>query len=336
MQSISRRQFVISAAAAGAAFGLDGPLAFIQPAGAQAAKGMSPMGSPQALLDKGFAKFKVGSIEVTQLYDGTWEKAHDPGFIKNASVDDTKAALKAGKMTDAHVPIPFTVTVVKMKGKTIMFDSGTGGQAAPTAGLIGKNDVMKKAGIDPTKISTIIVTHFHPDHIFGLMAKGTNAQTFPNAEIIVPAAEYKYWTDPALIAKLPEARQGLVKRIQATLPTWKNVKQVESGKDAIPGVRAIETFGHTPGHTSFVMGSGRSQLIVLGDVANIPALFVKNPQWHAAFDSDANLAEQNRRKMFDRVVSDKATVTGYHFGMPGAGSIKKDGKGYAFVPVRTA
>lgn len=336
MQSISRRQFVISAAAAGAAFGLDGPLAFIQPAGAQAAKGISPMGSPQALLDKGFAKFKVGSIEVTQLYDGTWEKAHDPGFIKNASVDDTKAALKAAKMTDAHVPIPFTVTVVKMKGKTIMFDSGTGGQAAPTAGLIGKNDLMKKAGIDPTKISTIIVTHFHPDHIFGLMTKGTNAQTFPNAEIIVPAAEYKYWTDPALIAKLPEARQGLVKRIQATLPTWKNVKQVESGKDAIPGVRAIETFGHTPGHTSFVMGSGRSQLIVLGDVANIPALFVKNPQWHAAFDTDANLAEQNRRKMFDRVVSDKATVTGYHFGMPGAGSLKKDGKGYAYVPVRTA
>jgi glyoxylase-like metal-dependent hydrolase (beta-lactamase superfamily II) len=336
MQSISKRQFVISAAAAGAAFGLDGPLAFIQPAGAQAAKGVSPMGSPQALIDKGFAKFKVGSIEVTQLYDGTWEKAHDPAFIKNASVDETKVGLKAAGLTDAYVPIPFTVTVVKMKGKTIMFDSGTGGQAAPTAGLIGKNDLMKKAGIDPTKISTIIVTHFHSDHIFGLMAKDTNAQVFPNAEIIVPAAEYRYWADPALIPKLPEARQGVAKRIQATMPTWKNLKQVEAGKDAIPGVRALDTYGHTPGHTSYVMGSGRNQLIVLGDVANIPALFVKNPQWHAAFDSDANMAEQNRRKMFDRVVADKATVTGYHFGMPGAGTIKKDGKGYAYVPVRTA
>ena len=77
-------------------------------------------------------------------------------------------------------------------------------------------------------------------------------------------------------------------------------------------------------------------LIVLGDVSNIPALFVKNPQWHAAFDSDAAMAEQNRRKIFDRAVADRAVVTGYHFGLPGAGTIKKDGKGYAFVPVRTA
>jgi glyoxylase-like metal-dependent hydrolase (beta-lactamase superfamily II) len=126
----------------------------------------------------------------------------------------------------------------------------------------------------------------------------------------------------------------LAKRIQATFPNWKNVKQAEVRKEVIPGVRAIETYGHTPGHTSYQLGSGRRQLIVLGDVTNIPALFVKNPGWHAAFDSDPNMAEQNRRKIFDRIVADKATVTGYHFGLPGAGTIKKDGKGYAFVPVK--
>src|SRR5262249_26108828 len=154
----------------------------------------------KAASDKGFLKFKVGDIEVTQLYDGVWEKAHDPGFIKNASLDEVKAALKAGGLTDAHVPIPFTVTAIKSKDKVVLFDSGTGAQLAPTAGLITKNDVWKAAGLDPASVRTIVVTHFHPDHISGLMAKDTNAAIFPNAEIIVPSKEYTYWTDPATTA----------------------------------------------------------------------------------------------------------------------------------------
>lgn len=335
MQSISRRGFVISATTASAAFGLNGPLAFLSPADAQGAGAAArhANGWPAALVDKGFAKFKVGDIEVTQMYDGTWEKAHDPGFIKNATVDETKAALTAAGATDAYVPIPFTVTVVKMGGRTIMFDSGTGAQGAPTAGLIKKNDMFKAAGIDPASINTIIVTHFHGDHIFGLMEKDTNAQVYPNVEIIVPTAEYAYWTEAGLVEKLPEARQPLAKRIQATLPTWKNIKQVEGGKDAIAGVRAISSHGHTPGHTAYVLGSGNQQLIVSSDVTNIAALFVKNPGWHAAFDADAAAAEASRRALFDRAVADGAIVTGYHWGMPGAGTIKKDGNGYVLVPV---
>ncbi len=325
MQSISRRGFVISATAAGAVFGLDGPLEFTTPAFARAPS--------QALLDKGFVKFMVGDIEVTQLYDGIWEKPQDENFIKGVSVDQTKAALKADGLTDAHVPIPFTVTVIKIKDKYVMFDSGTGAQGAPTAGLIVKKDMLKAAGIDPAKIGTVIVTHFHADHIFGLMAKNTNEQTFANAEIIMPSAEYKYWTDPGVFTNLAAPRHGLAKRIQATFPSWKNIKQVEDGKDALPGVRAVASYGHTPGHTSFLVSSGGKQLMVLGDVSNIPALFVKNPDWQAAFDQDPALAQTNRHKMYDRIVADKTTITGYHFGLPGAGTIEKDGKGYAFVPI---
>ena len=332
MQSISRRGLVISAATATAAFGLNGPLAIL-PAEAQGSGAKHANGSLMSLVDKGFVKFKVGDIEVTQMYDGTWEKAHDPNFIKNASVDETKAGLTAAGATDAYVPIPFTVTAVKMGGRTIMFDSGTGAQGAPTAGLIKKNDMLKAAGIDAASISAIIVTHFHPDHIFGLMEKDTNAQVFPSAEIIVPTTEYAYWTDAGLIAKLPEARHPLIKRIQATFPSWKNIKQVENGKDAIAGVRAVASNGHTPGHTAYVLGSGNQQLIVSGDVTNIAALFVKNPNWLAVFDTDAAVAEASRRALFDRAVADGAVVTGYHWGMPGAGTIKKDGNGYALVPV---
>ena len=314
MQSISRRGFVISATAAAAAFGLDGPLEFLTPAFAQKA-------------DKGFVKFKVGDIEVIQMYDGVWEKAHDPAFVKNASLDDVKAALKAGGATDAHVPITFTVTAIRTKGKLVLFDSGTGAQLAPTAGLITKNDTWKAAGIDPAKVDTIIITHFHGDHITGLMAKDTNAPIFPNATIYVPAAEYKFWTDPSVTA-------GAAKRIQAVFPGWKNIRQFEGEAEIVPGVRAVSTNGHTPGHASYHVSAGGQQVMVLGDVTNIRALNMKNPGWHLTFDGDPNLAEANRRKIFDRVVADKIVSTGYHWGMPGAGTVEKDGNGYALVPVK--
>jgi glyoxylase-like metal-dependent hydrolase (beta-lactamase superfamily II) len=330
MNDLTRRSFVISAAAASAAFGLKGPVEFF--GSAAHAQGGNPIGAPQALVDQGFAKFKVGSIEVIQVYDGHWEKAHDEKFIRNATLDETKAALKKGGVTDAFVPISFTITVVRVGGRTIMFDSSTGGQLAPTAGrLVAKN--LAAAGVQPSDISTIIVTHYHADHIWGLMAKETNAQLYPNAEIIVPEAEHKHWTAPELVEKVPEGARGNVRRIQATLPTWKNIKQAAAGTEVTAGVRSIATYGHTPGHTSYVVSSGSDSMIVGGDVSNIRALNLANPGWHL-FDANPTLAEEGRRKLYDQVVTDKSVITGYHWGMPGAGTLQKDGNGYALVPVK--
>src|SRR5262245_25451661 len=191
MFEISRRDLVLSAAGAYAAFGLAKPIAFIGAAEAQQAT-------------PGFRKYKIGDIEVISLYDGVWEKPHDENFIKGASVDETKAALRAGGLTDAFVPIPFTTLAVKTGGRLVLIDSGTGGGqvGGPKAGQLAQN--MAAAGLDPKDVKTVIVSHFHGDHIFGLMAKDTNAQTFPEAEIIVPAAELKWWTQP--VDSIPQPR----------------------------------------------------------------------------------------------------------------------------------
>jgi glyoxylase-like metal-dependent hydrolase (beta-lactamase superfamily II) len=320
MLNMTRRDVVIGAGLA-AALGLNYRL--VMPAQAQ------PMPDPS----KGFHKYKVGSVEVTALYDGIWKKPHDPAFIKNASVDDTKAALAKAGMTTEYMPIPLTVVVLKVGDKLIMIDSGSGvGQWQPTAVDLPGN--VKAAGIDPTKISTILISHFHPDHIFGLMEKGTNSPLYPNAELVVNATEYKWWTEPGRVEKLPEARKALGTRIQTVFPTWKNFKLIEGEQEIAPGIRLVNAPGHTPGHSAFLVSSGNQQLMISNDTAYVPALLAPHPEWQGAYDQDGPLAVESRRKMIDRVIADKIAICGAHFPFPGAGTFVKDGTGYAFTPVK--
>ena len=321
MYEITRRDLIISSAAAAAVLGLNGRVAFLGTAHAQKA------------MEQGFHRYKVGDIEITALYDGVWEKGHDPGFIKDVTVDQTKAALAAAGLPTEVVPIPFTPSAVKTGGKIVLIDTGTGsGQTGgPKAGTMMKH--LAAAGIAAGAVNVIIISHFHADHIFGLMTKAPeNKPVFPNAEIYVPAVEYKFWMDPA-IERLPEGRRPLARRVQEIFPLLKaKVHQFEGDKELVPGVRPIFAPGHTPGHTAFHVSSGKDQLIMLVDTTNIPALFVRNPGWHAVFDQDAATAEATRRKLLDRVVADKVTITGYHFPFPAVGTIARDGSGYAFKP----
>jgi len=322
MFTMSRRGVLASAAVA-AAFGLHGKkLAFVDPAHAEAP--LEPV--------NGVYKYKVGSIEVAAVYDGIWRKPHDPTFIKNASIEDTKEALGKAGLTTEFMPIPLTVVVLKIGDKYIMIDSGSGvGQWQANATNLPSN--MKAAGIDRSQISTILVSHFHPDHVWGLMEKGTNAAVFPNAELVVNSTEYKWWTEPGRVEKLPEGRKPAGKRIGDVFPTWKNWKLVEDNAEVAPGVRLLATPGHTPGHSAFLVTSGNDQLMVSNDAMYVPALLAPHPDWQGAYDQDGATAVTTRRKLMDRIIADKMMVCGAHFPFPGRGTFTKDGDAYAFAPL---
>lgn len=320
MITLSRRDALVAGSLA-AAFGLTRPLHLVSPAQAQT------ITDPAV----GFRRYKVGSIEVTALYDGIWEKPHDPTFIKNASIEETKEALAKAGQTTAFVPIPLTVVVLKIGDRYVMVDSGSGaGQWQPTATKLMSN--MAAAGIDPKKIDTILLSHFHPDHIFGLMDRGTNAPVFPQAEIVVTSTEYKWWTEPGRVEKLPEARKALGQRINAVFPTWKNFKLVDGEPEVAPGVRLVKAPGHTPGHAAYHVSSGNDQLMISNDVAYVPALLAPHPEWEGSYDQDSATAVGTRRKMIDRVIAEKMAICGAHFPFPGTGVFSKDGTGYAFTP----
>jgi glyoxylase-like metal-dependent hydrolase (beta-lactamase superfamily II) len=317
------RRSLLSASVATAAFGLQGPLALYSTAEAAQNSNTS---------QPAIRRFKVGDIECIVVNDGLWEREHAEDFIANASVAETRKALEVGGVDPARISMAMTVLIVKTGGKTYLIDSGTGGEVVKTAGSLLSS--LKLAGISPEQIDGILLTHFHADHIYGMMAGKTDERIFPNAQMIMSEQEFNYWTQPDIFKEQPERRHAYIRRIHSFFPKWKSMCTLVSGeKDILPGVRIIPAFGHSPGHSVFQISSAKEQFFYLGDTANVQALFVPNPHWHVFYDQNGAQAEASRRKLFDRIVAENAIACCTHFAWPSMGRISKDGKAYAYQAV---
>jgi glyoxylase-like metal-dependent hydrolase (beta-lactamase superfamily II) len=297
-------------------------------AGAGPAAAEAPPANKQA---PGLYRYKIGAFELTALYDGIWYRPITDTFIRNAPFADVEHALDVAFMPHDKLETPFTTLIVNTGKKLVLIDTGTGGQIAPTAGMITDN--LAAAGISPKAVDQIVISHFHPDHINGIKDKD-NALVFPNAEIMVPAPEWDYWMDDATMNAAP-ADQKLTflnqRRIFADIA--KQVTRYTPGKEVSSGIVTLPAPGHTPGHTVFAIHSGDASLMVLSDTAQHPAIFARHPDWQAAFDVDGNAAVATRKKLFDRAAADRMLVTGYHFPFPACGHLVKTASGYEHVPV---
>jgi glyoxylase-like metal-dependent hydrolase (beta-lactamase superfamily II) len=284
-----------------------------------------------------FYRYKVGDIQVTVVSDGRNTFPLEDSFILNAKKDEVGAALAQAFLPPDTMTIYFAPLVINTGGKLVVLDTGNGPLAkANSKGLNGQfADNMAAAGFDPKAVDMVVISHFHGDHVNGLLAAdGTPA--FPNAEVLVPAAEYKFWMDDGEMSRAPAGRmQGLFKNNRNIFEVGlkKKVTPYEWGKEVAPGLLAVDTIGHTPGHTSYVLSSGSGKVYIQSDVTNNPNPFASHPQWHAFFDQDAEMAERTRRRVYDMVVAEKLQVQGFHYPFPGLGHVVKDGDGYRVVPV---
>ncbi len=278
----------------------------------------------------GIFRYRIGSYELTALYDGIWYRPITDQFIK-APFAEVENALDQAFMPHDKLATPFTTLIVNTGKKLVLIDTGTGGQIAPSAGALRDN--LAAAGIDPKAVDQIVISHFHPDHINGIKDKD-NALIFPNAEIMVPEPEWAYWMNDANMNSA-EADLKLTFRNQRRIfsDIAAQVTRFEPGKEVAPGVETLAAAGHTPGHTVFAIHSGGESLLVLGDTAQHPAVFARHPNWQATFDIDGDAAVATRKRIFDRAVADRMLVTGYHFPFPACGHLIKTATGYEHVPV---
>jgi len=277
-----------------------------------------------------YYRYKVGAYELTAIHDGVWMREIDDKLVRNIGWNAVAFAMRDAHMKPSILPTPFTPVVVNTGSKLVLIDTGTGGQFPAPSGSFLAN--LAAAGIDPKAIDAILISHFHADHINGIRDKD-GGMVFPRAEIHVPAPEWAYWMDDSNMMKAPESAR----------PAWLNVRRIfkdiagkvnrfNDGKELAPGITAMFTPGHTPGHSSFLIASANQSALVLGDVTNNPYLFLQNPDWQGVFDVDGPLAVATRRKVFDRAASDRTLVQGYHFPFPAVGYVNTAGKGYELVP----
>jgi glyoxylase-like metal-dependent hydrolase (beta-lactamase superfamily II) len=324
--SVTRRTMLVAGPAVAAAAMTNAVLAQGQPAPGQSE---APVAGQQA---PGFYRYKIADIEATAINDGFWARSVDQTFVRNAPWPEVQKALQDAFLPTTVIPIPFTTTVLNTGGRLVLIDTGNGDSGAPTSGRWMAN--FRAAGFDPARVNTVIISHFHGDHINGLRRKDGTA-VFPNAEVMVSAPEWAYWMDDGRMAQAPDGLKPNFQNARRVFgPIAKDVKQFEAGKELTSGITAVAAPGHTPGHTAFVISSGNAKVMLLSDTTNHPALFVRNPEWQPVFDMDGNQASETRRKLLDMAAAERAQVAFYHAPFPATGHIRKDANRYEFVPVQ--
>lgn len=279
---------------------------------------------------RGVYRYKVGDIDVMAINDGVGSRKLDEGFVRNAPLADVQRALDAAFFPAGQIAITYTQLLVKNGQSLTLIDTGFGDNGAPTTGSLIPSLVA--AGVDPAAVTTVLISHFHGDHISGVRLKA-GALAFPNAEIMVPAPEWAYWMDDARMNNAPEGlKPGFANVRRVFTPIASQVKQFEHGREILPGIMSVDARGHTPGHTAFVIQSGQGRLLVTSDATNHPALNLRNADWRLIFDMDPEQAIASRRRLFDMAAADKLQVAGYHFPFPATGFVAKTATGYDFVP----
>ena len=280
-------------------------------------------------------RYKVGDIEVTVLTDGFRMVPVDDKYLRNASAADLAEALAAAGLPTDKMKNTYSPLVLTTGGRRVLFDTGNGeGASRQSNGERGTlNDNLAAAGIDRNSIDVVVISHFHADHVNGLLT-ADNQRAFPKADVLVPEVEWKFWMDDGEMSRASPGRMAELfannRRVfdalgrKVTLYAW--------DQEIVKGVTAVGTPGHSIGHTSFVVSSGGKQVYVQSDVCNNFAVFAPHPDWQGFFDQDPVAAAATRRRVYGMLAADKLLVQAYHFPFPALSRIEKQGNGYRVVP----
>jgi glyoxylase-like metal-dependent hydrolase (beta-lactamase superfamily II) len=255
---------------------------------------------------------KVGQFEVYMLVEA--QREGNAGILVGADEALLKRYIPASGFF--HSTNTF---LIKTPERIILVDTGFGTTIF---------DKMKKLGVEPDQIDVVLLTHMHGDHIGGLQKDGK--ALFPKAKIYLSVKEREYWT-------VTNVNQGAV---AALAPYGSRVETFEPGElgsklsELLPGISPIAAYGHTPGHTMFLLESGKAKLLIIGDLLHVALVQFPVPEISATYDLDQKAAAEVRRQVLAYAAKNKISVGGMHMVYPGTGKVATSGKGFKFTPAK--
>ena len=264
---------------------------------------------------------KVGQAVLTTFSDGTMSMPLDwalPGRPR----DEIAATYASQGQTLGDVTLQVNVALIRLPGELILVDTGAGPDFAPMRGKLA--DALSRNGIQPAAITKVVFTHAHPDHFWGVLDPLDGATLFPNAHHMMPAAEVDYWLKPGVETGVPDAVRGAALGTQRRLKDLgAKIETFAPGAEIVPGITALDTSGHSPGHVSLMLRSGAEALLIGGDVLIEPVISFARPAWPWGPDWNGDRAIKARLSTLDMLATDKIRLLGYHLPWPGVGRVER-------------
>ena len=297
-------------------------------------------GTPPTDLPDPFTRFAHGRFACTVVSDGVLQMGPAHVNFPTANPAEIDALLTEHYLPTANVRLNENILIVDTGDQLVQFDSGVGvdpdlgrGFFGPGTGQVIPN--MRAAGVEPADIDIVAITHTHPDHVWGLV-DAAGVPLYTNAKIAVSREDFDHWTDLSRVDAAPNQHMrdhylGAHKNLMPYADTDRII-WVQDGTQIAPGITALATPGHSPGHVVYRISSDGNDLVCWGDLCHHQVLLLQHPEWAFQFDYDQAAATAQRWRVYDLVDTERTLVLAYHFPFPGLGHLKKDGQGYSWLP----
>ncbi|MEQ1685531.1 MAG: MBL fold metallo-hydrolase [Burkholderiaceae bacterium] len=278
----------------------------------------------------GYYRVMMGDFEVTALSDGTVALPVDK-LLTGTTAAKTQKTL-ARSFLKAPLDTSVNAYLINTGTKLVLIDTGAAGLFGPTLGNLITN--LKAAGYQPERVDEIYITHMHGDHVGGLMAADKPA--FPNATVRADKHDADFWLSQANLDKAPADMKGAFQGAMLSLNPYVasgKFKAFDGDTELVPGIKAVATRGHTPGHSIYKVESQGQTLVLWGDLMHVAAVQFAEPGVTIQFDSDSKAAAAQRKRAYAEAAKNGYLVGSAHISFPGLGHLRVQGKGYEWVPV---